>query len=200
MFEVKHGNSPGEHRQWRVYMKTQRKDEEFGLLIPWFLFSYGFQITGLSKPLLSPGPELEIERQRKQKNLSSRHSGKEERNLWVAQTMLVPQSGKSPLRQWCLLACKRPEGLSIFVLEETLGVEQLHSPPLTLWPLSEVAAFSHVFWLPRWFSDKESTCQRRRCGFDPWVRKIPWRRKWQPVPVFLPGKSHGPKSLVSYSP
>ena len=35
---------------------------------------------------------------------------------------------------------------------------------------------------------KESTCQCRRCkrhGFDPWVRKIPWRRKWQPVPVFL---------------
>ena len=29
---------------------------------------------------------------------------------------------------------------------------------------------------------------RRRCGFDPWVRKIPWRRQWQPTPVFLPGK------------
>ena len=56
---------------------------------------------------------------------------------------------------------------------------------------------------PRWCSGKESTCQRRRCkrcGFDPWVRKIPWRRKWQPTPVFLPGKSHGQKSLVSYSP
>ena len=36
--------------------------------------------------------------------------------------------------------------------------------------------------------------------FDPWVRKIPWRRKWQPTPVFLPGKSHGQKSLASYSP
>ena len=30
---------------------------------------------------------------------------------------------------------------------------------------------------------------------DPWVRKIPWRRKWQPTPVFLPGESHGPRSL-----
>ena len=39
-----------------------------------------------------------------------------------------------------------------------------------------------------------------RCGFDPWVRKIPWRRKWQSTPVFLPGKSHGQKSLVGYSP
>ena len=37
-------------------------------------------------------------------------------------------------------------------------------------------------------------------GFIPWVRKIPWRRKRQPTPVLLPGKSHGRKSLVSYSP
>ena len=37
-------------------------------------------------------------------------------------------------------------------------------------------------------------------GFDPWVRKIPWRRKWQPTPVVLSGKLHGQKSLVSYSP
>ena len=36
-------------------------------------------------------------------------------------------------------------------------------------------------------------------GFDPWVRKIPWRRKWQPTPVFLPGKFHGQKSLAGYS-
>ena len=38
---------------------------------------------------------------------------------------------------------------------------------------------------------KESACQCRRHGLDSWVRKIPWRRKWQPTPVFLPGKSHG---------
>ena len=45
--------------------------------------------------------------------------------------------------------------------------------------------------LPRWLSGKESACQcrrYRRCGFDPWVGKSPWRRKWQPIPVFLPGK------------
>ena len=39
-----------------------------------------------------------------------------------------------------------------------------------------------------------------RPGFNPWVRKISWRRKWQPTPVFLPGESHGWKSLVGYSP
>ena len=39
-----------------------------------------------------------------------------------------------------------------------------------------------------------------RSGFNPWVRKIPWRRKWQPTPVLLPGKSHGQSSIVGYSP
>ena len=40
----------------------------------------------------------------------------------------------------------------------------------------------------------------RRCRFDPWVRKIPWRRAWKPTPVFLPGESHGQRSLEGYSP
>ena len=53
--------------------------------------------------------------------------------------------------------------------------------------------------LPRWLS-KESTCQDRRCESYPWVGKIPWRRAWQPIPVFLPGKSHGQRSLAGYSP
>ena len=57
--------------------------------------------------------------------------------------------------------------------------------------------------LPRWCSGKESTCQcrrYRRCRFNPWVGKIPWRRECQPIPVFLPGKFQGQRSLVSYSP
>jgi len=37
-------------------------------------------------------------------------------------------------------------------------------------------------------------------GFDSWVGKIPWRRKWQPTPVFLPGKFHGQRNLAGYSP
>ena len=49
-------------------------------------------------------------------------------------------------------------------------------------------------------SGTESTCHCRRLGFDPWVRKIPWSRKWQPAPVFLPGKFHRQQSLVGYSP
>ena len=50
-----------------------------------------------------------------------------------------------------------------------------------------------------WLSCKESACQCRRRGLDPWVGNIPWRRKWQPPPVFLPGKSHGQGNLVGYS-
>ena len=49
-------------------------------------------------------------------------------------------------------------------------------------------------------SSSSSSMQYRRPGFDPWVRKIPWRKKWQPTPAFLPGESHGQRSLVGYSP
>ena len=51
---------------------------------------------------------------------------------------------------------------------------------------------------------KESGCNAGdlglRLGFNPWVRKIPWRRAWQPTPVFLPGESQGQRSLAGYSP
>ena len=57
----------------------------------------------------------------------------------------------------------------------------------------------HTWRLHWWFNGKESTCRCRRLGFSPWVRKTPWRRKWLPTPVFLPGKSHGQRSLVGYS-
>ena len=52
-------------------------------------------------------------------------------------------------------------------------------------------------------SGKEAACtcrRHRRRAFDPWVGKIPWRRARQPTPVFLPGESHGQRSLAGYSP
>ena len=52
---------------------------------------------------------------------------------------------------------------------------------------------------PRGANGKEHACQcrrRKRCRFDPGVRKIPWRRAWQPTPVFWPGESHRQRSLV----
>ena len=57
-----------------------------------------------------------------------------------------------------------------------------------------------LFRSPWWLSGKESTYQCRRLGFNPRVRKIPWRRKWQLTLIFLPGKSHGQRTLAGYSP
>ena len=54
--------------------------------------------------------------------------------------------------------------------------------------------------VPWWLSSKESFCRCRRHEFNPWVRKIPWRRAWQATPAFLPGKSHGQRSLADFSP
>ena len=52
---------------------------------------------------------------------------------------------------------------------------------------------------PLWLSGRESTCRCGRLGFNLWVKKIPWRQKWQPTPVFLTGKSHGQRSLAPLS-
>ena len=76
--------------------------------------------------------------------------------------------------------------------EEALFIPAVHEPwMLVLLILS--GGFFPVLGIPRWLSGKESACQRRthkRHGFRK-IRKIPLRRKWQSIPVFLPGKSHG---------
>ena len=58
----------------------------------------------------------------------------------------------------------------------------------------------HCMGLPWWLRQKRIHLRCRRPGFDPWVRKIPWRREWLPTPVFLPGESHGQRSVEGYSP
>ena len=62
------------------------------------------------------------------------------------------------------------------------------------------SSYQFVQGCPRWLWDKESVHQHRGFRwhrFNPWVRKVPWGREWQPTAIFLPGKSHG---LVGYSP
>ena len=54
--------------------------------------------------------------------------------------------------------------------------------------------------MPQWLRQYRICLKCRRPRFDPWVRKISWRKKWQPTSVFLPGKSHGLRILVGYSP
>ena len=90
------------------------------------------------------------------------------------------------------------------------GVENTHSCILTwrgtwlysLWVTkswARLSDFHFYFHFPRWLSGKESACQFRRprmAGFSPWAWMIPRSRKWQPV--FLPGKSHRQRTLVSY--
>ena len=51
---------------------------------------------------------------------------------------------------------------------------------------------------PRGSDDKGIFLQCRRPGFDLWVRKVPWRKEWLPIPVFLPGEFHGLRNLVGY--
>ena len=63
----------------------------------------------------------------------------------------------------------------------------------------------HAMSFPGGASGKEPACQGKRhkiheFEFDPWVGKIPWKRTWKPTPIFLPGESHGQRSLVGYKP
>ena len=66
--------------------------------------------------------------------------------------------------------------------------------------VEHLSACFYMLVLPLQLSQKRICLQCRRPGFDPWVGKIPWRRKWQTTPVSLPGKSHEQRSLVGCSP
>ena len=74
------------------------------------------------------------------------------------------------------------------------------------WGCKELDTTEQLNWtygLPRWYSGKEFACHCRsckRCMFNPWIRKIPWRKKWKPTPVFLPRKFQGQRNLADYSP
>ena len=88
--------------------------------------------------------------------------------------------------------------LSCF-FDDTADVGNLISGSSAFSKTSLNTTFKYAIGLPRWHSSKDSVFQYRRHEFNPWVGKIPWRRKWQPTPIFLPGESHGQRSLVSYS-
>ena len=72
-------------------------------------------------------------------------------------------------------------------------------------PLREWDELPAGFLLPYgfgrwWLRQQKIHLQCRKPGFNPWVRKIPWGREWQPTPVVLPGEFHGQRSLVGFSP
>ena len=80
-----------------------------------------------------------------------------------------------------------------------LGLEFSETPPYRNNLVSTKNTCTQYYGLRRWVT-KESTCQCRRLRFIPWVGTIPWKRKWQPTPLFLPGQSYGQRSLVGSSP
>ena len=98
-----------------------------------------------------------------------------------------------PSRAWLLSLCAVPLQVS-------------HGKVVTPCTDTSTHLLLHL-WMDKGFpggaSGKEPACQcrrHRRCRFHLWIRKIPWKRAWQPTPVFLPGESHGQRSVVGYSP
>ena len=85
------------------------------------------------------------------------------------------------------------------IMSSSLRWHGLYSP----WDSPSQNTGMKPFPSPRDISGKEPACQcsrHKRCGLHPWVRKIPWSRKWQPAPGFLPGTFHGQRSLAGCSP
>ena len=76
--------------------------------------------------------------------------------------------------------------------------------PTAVWEICQFFLNSHnrhiyIYGLPWWLRPEIIHLQCRRPGFNPRVGKIPWRRKWQPTPVLLPGESHGLRNLAGWS-
>ena len=104
----------------------------------------------------------------------------------------------------CLALEKQEASVTIIEKKQQLIWSQTSGIPVLVLTLNYYMTMATASYLsgnwgfPGGASGKETACQCRRwkrCGFDPWVRKIPWRRAWQPTPVFLPEESHGQRSL-----
>ena len=116
--------------------------------------------------------------------------------------------------RWLLAAALLPVALRQFrpvTTPSTSNTQDLHEVSPTQVCSGHTHLAKEALWrnlhpllgFPGGASGKEPTCQCRRherFWLDPWVRKMPWRRRWQPTPVFLPGKSPGRRSLVGYRP
>ena len=118
--------------------------------------------------------------------------------MWVSSFL-----GSKKYRRWCNLSTYFL--LKVIALKSNLAIytpvqSKGEFDPSLIDMATLLKLFTKLSGLPRWPSGKEPSCQCRRLGFNPWVRKIPWRRIRQPTLVFLPGKSHGQRSPVGYSP
>ena len=107
---------------------------------------------------------------------------------------IFPTQGSNPGLPHCrqILYHLSHQGSSVVLVKNVIST--------LIWIHSAFTIFGASKVVP---SGKEPACQCRRherLGFNPWVRKIPWSRKWQPTPVLLPGQFCGQRRLASYSP
>ena len=99
---------------------------------------------------------------------------------WVPLPSCSPPGCPFPIKSLALSAHVSPRTIHFRMLDKSTVSGPGRGPPF----------LQHVY-----------QCRRhKRCWFNSWVRKIPWRRKWQPSPVFLPVESHGQRNLVGYGP
>ena len=108
---------------------------------------------------------------------------------------------KSPHQKLCMaISHVKPD------VKKSMFMEEISSFSLNCLKRCHWEVFFFFFFFPhsQWGfpcgSDGIVCLQCGRTEFNPWVRKIPWIRKWQPTPVYLPGECHGLRSLVGYSP
>ena len=122
--------------------------------------------------------------------------------LFLTLHALHPVSFQHP-KPWPTLHISNGSQLHLKLSISLLGKIIVHISKWSMFclPIKEISlSGKHHSGISWWLRGKEYTWQCRRCRFDPWVRKISWRRKWQTTPVFLPEKSHGQRSLEGYSP
>ena len=101
-----------------------------------------------------------------------------------------------------------PEASTVPLLLSFLSLAHFHGCGKWIIINIIISIMSAIYWLGvMYFSGWASLIKivknlpaMQETGFDPWIRKIPWRREWQPTPVFLPREFHGQRSLAGYSP
>ena len=109
---------------------------------------------------------------------------------WIA---ICFSRGSYWLRDWTQVSCIAGKLFTVWATRESL---RSWTGPENSWLYTNSQIYSTAI---DGTSGKDAAYQCWRQGFRPWVGKIPWRRAWQPTPVFLPGESHGQRSLVGYS-
>ena len=114
--------------------------------------------------------------------------------FWLC-LLLVVWSGRKYLVSLCInsLTCSN----NTFLIGLFWALEIIHEMPRVVSGIEAIFRPSQVVLVVKNLPAKAGDIRRR---FDPWVRKIPWRRAWQSTPVFLPGESHRQRSLLGYSP